>query len=431
MILRFAATNYRCFRERAELNFLSTRQRDEPAFRLPFRAAEHGVLPVLGLFGANASGKSTMLSAIAELSSMVANSFLAVRPSAQIPWTPWRMRADDASPTTLEIEFTLDETRYWYGISFTATRYTREWLHAWGVGGRAHVLFERDISGPGWYFGAKLGGRLRQIREATRDNALFLSAAAQHNHPRLRPVADVLGGRVVVGDDLPPDGYPLFAHDSVFCKDEAQDGLAQVLRRADLGVVGFTVREPGPLGDDVVVRMRELLNDGAFERLFGAGAPTEGTRELHLRHAGEEGSEWDLPPRWESLGTKVFMTRLADVLQVLGKGGFWVMDELDRSLHPDLVAALIGLFTSEATNPRGAQMVFSSHQRELMYALRRDEIVLFDKDSVGASSVTSVADFRDLRARDDVVRAHRQGRIRGTAALGSIERAVADLVRLA
>ena len=90
----------------------------------------------------------------------------------------------------------------------------------------------------------------------------------------------------------------------------------------------------------------------------------------------------------------------------LDKGTALIVDELDASLHPRLTTRLVRLFQSRRTNPRGAQLVFSSHDATLLGTaigedvLQRDQVWFVDKNSEGASSVYPLTDFHSEPGED-------------------------------
>lgn len=423
MILRFGVENYRCFRDRVELSFVSTARKDEPSYRLTSPGVRHGVLPVVGVWGANASGKSSLLWALRELQGLVARSFVALPPDQAIPSTPWMMATGaDAPPTTLDIDVLVDGLRHHYGFSYRAAGVEQEWLYEW-PGSRRRVLFHRDqTQGNPWYLGPGLGNRrgLRQVVQATRANSLFLSAAAQHNHARLGAVAAAITSAIALPTDVPLVDLqaPLFAPGAALLKPEQRAVVLSLLGAADLGVVDMRHEEhPG------IVHFR----DGSV------GVPAASTNRLRLpilAHRGPgDGVPWEVPPPLESLGTKMLLFRLNDILPRLLGGGLLLLDEIDSSLHPDLCAELIGLFTDPATNPNGAQLLFATHSRDLLQGLRTDEVVLVEKDREGVAGLHAASDFRGLRTRDDLRRAHADGRIGGVPLLGDLRGAIAEAVR--
>jgi AAA15 family ATPase/GTPase len=100
------------------------------------------------------------------------------------------------------------------------------------------------------------------------------------------------------------------------------------------------------------------------------------------------------------------------VLSVLRTGNILLFDEIDASLHPHLSAHLLKLFQDPATNPRGAQLIFSTHDTSLLNHLNRDEVWLTEKDSDGSTRLTALAEYGGdkVRRSTNLERAYLQGR---------------------
>jgi hypothetical protein len=197
--------------------------------------------------------------------------------------------------------------------------------------------------------------------------------------------------------------------------------VKRLLQAADLGVRDFRIRELEP-GVHVPEELRSRVSPDALAEL--ERARREPNVELVLSHGASEADAWALEPEFESSGTNALVSRLHEILSVLDDGGLLVADELHTSLHPDLCAELVSLFVDPASNPHGAQLLFGSHDRTLLRSLRRDEVILVEKTPEGVSSLRTASDFRGLRSRDDLVRAHEEGRIGGVPAVGDLSRVV-------
>lgn len=427
MLLRFGAENFRSFRDRVELSFVSSAQRDVPTWRFPAPGLRFGVLPVVGVYGANASGKSNLLAALRALRDHVAWSFVALRPDQPIPFTPFVLQGQaDAAPVSLDVDVLVGGVRYHFGFRHTEYAVVQEWLYAW-PGGRRQVLYHREGGErSAWWLSPSLRmGRLRaDIVKATRDNALLLSTAAQFNARVLADVARAITEGVQTESPIELHGHPVFLPESPVVQDPHRATVLRFLDAADLGVKDVKA-VPLKRRDEVLEVLRQQLRPEAFEEVARALAGEDNAVELWLVHEGADGARWTLPPAQESRGTQVLLQRLNDLLQVLDTAGLLVLDELDTSLHPDLCRALVGLFTDPRSNPHGAQLLFTSHDRGLLAALRRDQVVLVDKDREGVSHLRSAADYRGLRGRDDLIDAHGQGRLGGVPVLGDLVGALA------
>jgi alpha-D-ribose 1-methylphosphonate 5-triphosphate synthase subunit PhnL len=429
MFLRFTVMNHGSFRDQAELSFIATARRDEPAWKMTSAHVTHGVLPTLGLWGANASGKSQLIDSLLFMRDAVHTSHALWPATARVPWNPWRLDLS-GPPTRMELELLIDDVRFAFGFTLSEIGFAEEWLFRW-EGSRRQILYHRDATQPEpkrFYFGPSLRGSRQAIAAMTRANSLFLSAAAQQNHDILLPVYRAIVDGMQPGLPIELRGHPLFDADDTIFDDRDRAKLIRLLQAADIGVCDVKVETAD---DDAMTLMSRLPQDldQIFKPEFIAQVQQHRSRKrsrLLLVHRSEDGDSWSLPPELESRGTQVLIVRIRDVLRSLARGTLLVVDELDTSLHPDLCAAIVDLFTAEATNPSGAQLLFTTHDRGLLARLRTDEVVMVDKSWSGVSSIRAGSDYKGLRTRDDLREAHEQGRIGGVPVLSEFGAALGD-----
>ena len=206
---------------------------------------------------------------------------------------------------------------------------------------------------------------------------------------------------------------------------EHLEHLVELIRQADIGISGIDVKNEGESESafgsfrDAVQMLSERLGDldkgGSLKESLSGKIRFR--KQLRFTHATSEGGTRTLGYDSESKGTRTLLSLLIPALEALARGSLLVIDELDTSLHPDLARAFVSLFNKEDSNPRGAQLVFSTHDVTLLGSglIRQDEIWMTDKNRDGASEFTPLTDFR-LRSRDDVERAYRRGRFGGAPA---------------
>lgn len=119
-------------------------------------------------------------------------------------------------------------------------------------------------------------------------------------------------------------------------------------------------------------------------------------------HTNEKGQEipFDFIEE-ESDGTQTLFYLSEDVLVALEKGSVLAIDELDNSLHPHLVKYLVNLFNNPETNPKGAQLIFTSHAHYLMDGdtLTRDQIWFVSKENGYSSDLYSLSDFKAIKRK--------------------------------
>ncbi len=415
-ILRFGVENFMSFREYTEVSFVSTTQADAPDLRLPSAHANHGLLPVMAVYGANAAGKSNLLSALLTLQHCVRRSFR-LRPEQDIPWRPWKMdTGESALPTQMDIDFEVEGIRYHYGFIHNKKQFKEEWLHRFKTK-RPQVLFHRnhDEESP-WYFGTSLKGEKATIAKLTRDNALFLSSAAQYNHPQLSKIYEMIVQGIYQESFIGLRGNPLFFEGDPILEEGNRSTVNQILKAFDLGCVGIKI-EKAPESSNQEM-LAELFKPEALEKIREAEANEKPAFEILLDRQGEDGESWNLRPQHESRGTQVLLQRINDLLST--EAGLFVIDEIDTSLHPDVAAVLVGLFTSGDSNLRGVQLLFATHDKGLLQHLRRDEVLLVDKTSDGVSTLCVASDYKELRSRDDLRDVYESGRIGGVPILSAL-----------
>ncbi|MGW0859006.1 AAA family ATPase [Streptomyces sp. NPDC002690] len=380
MLLRFQVMNHASLREEQELSLVASVERPERA-----EATAPGDLravPVLAVYGTNASGKSNVIDAIGWMRDAVLSSFRTWDPRGGVPRRPFALRADAAAhPSSFAVDFVLKGVRHQFGFSVDARRITEEWLYYYPEG-RQRRLYERDAE-EGVTFGRWLTGRRKVIAELLRPNSLYLSVAAAQGHDQLSEVFGWFGAGLRMATD--EDFSLRLDHTVDLClsdQEHAVDGpMSTLLRYADLGVSGLEIKEWEPevleSGKRVVQAVREALGDG-FQVQEAA------RRQVRIEHRTAEGV-FSLDLAHESSGTRTWIGLIGPVITTLTEGGVLCVDELDARLHPYLVDALVGLFQSPDTNTTGAQLVFSTHEaallgRNVRTELFRDQVWFTEKD---------------------------------------------------
>ncbi|WP_159624797.1 AAA family ATPase [Actinomyces sp. zg296] len=431
MLRYLRVQNWKSYYEPVEFTMVATRER-----RHGERLAKVGrsrILPVAAVYGANASGKSTLVDALEALRGLI----LQARPvGAMLRLTPHLLKGA-GEPTSFTIEFVTGAPRpdgvgedrvFLYEVVADRRRIHRESLVE--VRTRTEeVIFERDENGVELYGDLDEDVRANAHKTVIADNETFLG---------------VLGGDTgVLGADAESavalaygwfDRHLAVIHpgaeyvhlpsrlevDNVFA-----DAMNAGLTRADTGIsrLDFEDMRVGALSlpadelDELVESLREaggtaMLStrggDHALLTLDDDGEPA--VRRLVARHEVETGPgaqdrrSFSLPLREESDGTRRFMNLLPILFQLreVDERSVFVVDELENSMHPRLTEELIASFL-DGLGPEGRrQLIFTTHEIQLMRAdlLRRDEIWLADKVD-GQSELTRVSDYADVGVRKD------------------------------
>lgn len=413
MLLRFRVANHRSIRDEHELSLIGTEFNEGTARQTPLTNKGRPVtmLPVVGLFGANASGKSNLLGALRFMRRSVRGSFADwAKVPGTVPREPFKLDPACRGKTTLfEVDLLLghDSIRYTYGFELSDERIEAEWLHAYPHGKR-NVWFDREAGraaegGDEFVFrGTGFRGRRDDLVALTRPNALFLSVGAALNDPQLSQVYRWFVESlwfVAPGADLSARARwtrrLLTDHER---SSDFLDRITRLLAVADLGVTGIEIdRDSGQVG---------------------------------LRHRAPGGGEVPLDLQTEeSLGTHAWFAFVGPLLTVLDSGAALVVDELDSSLHPTLAAEVVRLFQDPGSNPRDAQLIFTTHDATLLGSaaldrpLDRDQVWFTMKRSSGETELYALTDAKP-RKEENLELGYLRGRYGGIPRItaGEIQR---------
>ena len=144
---------------------------------------------------------------------------------------------------------------------------------------------------------------------------------------------------------------------------------------------------------------------------------------IQLKHKTAFGDAW-LPLKEESKGTQMLFRIALPILQAIDEGGFVAIDELEASLHPSLAQSIVRLFNDPESNPKNAQMLFTTHDTNLLGTtlgeptLRRDQVWLTEKDAEGATVLYPLTDYKPRKA-ENLERGYLQGRYGAIPFLGN------------
>ncbi|MET9290479.1 ATP-binding protein [Streptomyces sp. NPDC003077] len=400
MLLRFRVTNHKSIRDTTELvftksSFEGVRPKDGDWGSVTNR--------VVGVFGPNASGKTTLLDAVDFAVKAISNS---ARWSEResFPYAPFLLDKDSRGETSAyEFDFTVEGTRHVYGFESDSHGIASEWLHSFPEG-RRRLLFERN--GPeaeDVTFSRSLKGENVRISRLMGRYNLYLSTASMANHAYLRRIHHYLTRH------LPYAAFSEYYKQSRimsvkrWIEDKGALQQAQsLLRFADLGICRLSLEEveiDEKTQSSMRRTMRALLDDEDDEEKFFANFLEEQRKVINFWHHGASPEDsHNLGLSDESSGTVAWLSLALPALREIKYGGVLLVDELDSSLHPRLASALIAMFKSPDINPLGAQLVFTSHDTSLMShlsgdGLDREEMWFAEKSPEGVTEIYPLTDF--------------------------------------
>jgi predicted ATPase len=416
MLIEFRVENHRSIYDEQALSMAAASDRSNDPRVREVAASDVPLLPVVAIYGANASGKSNILAALATMRHIIEKSHRLWEPDGGVVRQPFAWSDGGNKPSLYEASFVAKGVRYQYGFVLDDETILEEWLYAWPQG-RKQVWFERDESA--FKFGEKLIGENQTIERITRSNSLFLSAAMQNSHKQIESVfrwfIDITlwnvptqaasatarthnNGRYRRAILLADPSYA-----EIPDNDAEREQFLNFLRAADLGIADLRI---------------EGENNGQGE-LFPVGMG-----RVMLRHACTFDDAW-LPLSEQSKGTQYLFAFAPKIFSTLRSGGLLIIDELESSLHPLIAAQIVRLFNDPKSNPNNAQMIFSTHDTQLLGAsfgepaLRRDQVWFCEKNPDGHTILYPLTKFRP-RKDENLERGYVQGRYGAIPFIGEL-----------
>lgn len=397
MLLEFRVTNFRSICEEQILSLVPAAKQKEYSDNILIQG-KYNALNALALYGANNSGKSNLLRAVSLLDRLVSMSS-SMASTMPLPYDPFLLKEGwDSQPTRFELTFVIEEVRYRYGLSYTAEEVAHEWLYRKSVG-REVPLFERvgdaiDVSA-GLSAATKV---LQAAIEATRPNALFLSMCDQFNITEATHLMQWFG-KLIPLDGL-DTSFERFNTAELLRNSDLAPILREYLTSLNLRILDVGVENHEFDESDLPSTMPKAMRRQLVRTLTGKSTQTVTATHRQYDASGHPTADthtWDWAER-ESSGAIKLLETSGPIVWSLARGGVLIVDELEAKLHTQLTLQIVKFFLDPAVNTRGAQLLFASHDTNLLaYApLRRDQICFAEKNMWEGTETYALSDLTNV-----------------------------------
>lgn len=418
MLIEFTVENHRAFREKQTFSMVasSATQRADPehVVQSGFKTVPFVLLESC-LFGANGSGKSSLIDAMSFMSRFVRTSFRN-EPGKSIGVEPFLFHSDwRRKPSEFEVIFIHDETLYQYGFALTKARVVEEWLFARPKStGRQRQLFTRSYDEEkgsyDWDISSvHVKGERDSWKAQTRPEALFLSTAVQLNAEGLRGAYEWLAFRF--RSLRGPEARQLDYTETRFGEKGWKERVISFLRSNDIALSDIRVEEGKLLdNDDIPDHIRGLIEEDD---------PDAKTYSIEFARPDESEKLIPLPFSEESTGTQNLFDLAGPILDVIDNGYTIIIDELNSGLHPLAFQHLIALFCDPDVNKHNAQLIFTTHDSSLLDSscIGRDQVWMVEKGQDLAARLTPLSDFKPRHDAVGYQKRYLQGRFGGVPRL--------------
>lgn len=372
MVLEMRLSNMFSFRDEVTLDLQAAKIQTKKARELEgnlFSVDGEQMLKSVALFGANASGKSNVIKAIRACVNMVRSSHN-YNVDTRFAISPFKFEDYANKPSSFYIRFLLNGVEYEYSFSFMHDEIITETLYYY-PNGRKSLVFSRDESRgtekKDIYEFKTVIKRPFDVADNTSKKTLYISRASQMDRKIAQKIFLFFCNDIVLDYQV----ANIDSLDNLF--KERKEQMLEVLRTADSDIIDFKIQ------NNAITTFHRTNPSVAFD------FETE-----------------------ESEGTKTLFRMMVRMIGIIHEGKMLLVDEIDNSLHTQLVEFVIGMFN----HSDHAQLIYTTHNTHLLNTdfQRRDQVYFVNKREDGSSDLYSLFDFKDFRDTLDMEKAYLQGR---------------------
>lgn len=372
MVLEIRLSNMFSFRDEVTLDLQAAKIQTKKARELEgnlFSVDGEQMLKSVALFGANASGKSNVIKAIRACVNMIRSSHN-YNVDTRFAISPFKFEDYANKPSSFYIRFLLNGVEYEYSFSFMHDEIITETLYYY-PNGRKSLVFSRDESRgtvkKDIYEFKTVIKRPFDVADNTSKKTLYISRASQMDREIAQKIFLFFCNDIVLDYQV----ANIDSLDNLF--KERKEQMLEVLKTADSDIIDFKIQ------NNAITTFHRTNPSVAFD------FETE-----------------------ESEGTKTLFRMMVRMIGIIHEGKMLLVDEIDNSLHTQLVEFVIGMFN----HSDHAQLIYTTHNTHLLNTdfQRRDQVYFVNKREDGSSDLYSLFDFKDFRDTLDMEKAYLQGR---------------------
>lgn len=325
------------------------------------------------MYGANASGKTTLLTAIEFMKNRSITSFGTKMNGSALDKNHFLLSTTTENEiSSFEIIFLINEEIYRYGFETTSEKIMAEWLFVRSDSKEIELFSRKEQV----FKIHKTKFKVQDLinNERISPESLLISVAYFNNNPVARTFLQWLGKFDYISG-LREDLYMYFTRD-MLQEEKNNEKILQLMTDADL-----SINELSPINKN---QHNYFTDVSSFHKKYDQNNEVVGTVRLSMN-------------KEESSGTQKYFALLGPILATLENGRTLFVDEMDAKIHPNLMLKIVEMFNSKEKNPKNAQLVFNTHNTNLLdknTLFRKDQVWFTEKDRYGAATLFSLADFK-------------------------------------
>ncbi len=421
MIQEIKVKNFLSFREEVTLSFEATKDTTFEDYQVVEIVPGVRLLRFAMIYGANASGKTNLLNAFEFLNDFWFEIRKDISTSTNV--IPFKLdKITPGQPSVFSLKFYAKGVKYWYQLELDEKRVISEKLSFYSSV-QPTVLFERGLENNVSVVNfnpsvVKISGIAKEeINIKCLPNMSFFAARNQVNVslPKIDDARDWMkeGVMPVITPRMDLFNY---AERKIQEDTKLKSHLLDFIKEADFNITGI---ETQIIKQEVTPDLLELMlkvgdvPEEEKERLKKEKNYTQINTEFEHTVRNERGEEkYFLSDELQSDGTRQISGLETAIYSAIQRKAFLAVDEIESSLHPDLVMYVLKKFLDQKDNH--AQLLFTTHYDPLLDEVdglfRKDAVWFTDKNESGATELYSLVEFNGLKRIASLQKAYRMGR---------------------
>ncbi len=411
MLIQFSVKNFMSFKEKQDFSMEAGLGEENINNVVTLNGSKERVLKTTALYGANASGKTNLINAISAAVMMVRLSNSRQPGEKLSQMEPFAFDNESKnSPCEFEFIFYVDSTKYVYGFKADKERVYEEYLYQF-LSAKATRIFERTNCSE-YKFLQSDEGKLNSIKNQNLDNKLFLATATTWNYDKTKKpylwfakMIDTYSG----GMELTPFSLEAYDNDE---NESLKKFTLRLLEESDIVIKDYNVEiEEKEIENNILMQLNNI-NISPNMIMPKAKIIKSITMAHEVIDKNGKPTVFELNFNNESSGTRILFSMAPLLKNAFENGKVIAIDEIEKSLHPNLVEMIIKFFHNSEINKKNAQLIFNTHDTNLLSLdlFRRDQIWFAEKDQKkGATELYPLDDF-SVRKTENIQKGYLNGR---------------------
>ena len=408
MLVQFTVENFLSIRDKVYLSLEPSKDSEQPENLIT--KGDYKAVNSVAIYGANASGKSSLFKAITVALIMIRNSNN-VQVTDKLPMTPFKFDFESRNkPTSFEFTFIAkDGRKYIYGFSATTEKVVEEYLYCYNTS-KPTLLFDlNENEKPKFNRAYKV--KLEAAYQMNTANKLFLATATTWNVECTKSPFEWLAESIDTFTDVMELGGVAFEKYRTDENRKYIEFTKNLLKQADINISSIEVDAKEVMGGPALP-FQIVVQGKIIPPNEGKHYDVEITTGYTVVDENGEKTEFSLTLQEESIGTQLLFFYGPLLKDAFEKGKTIVLDEIDKSMHPSLVKFIMNLFRDPDVNKNGAQLIVTTHETGILSLdmFRRDQIYFTEKDSKsGVTDLYSLDEF-SVRKTENIEKGYLMGR---------------------